>query len=256
MHPDHDVLAAEVASWYTTSTPEIGSEINQFWYGYQSNLSPTTARVTLRVDDPGQVPEALRAARIASGMRLVNIRVDDRDRAVRLDDALRESGCERGDATTHLALVGAMAGNAGPADLVIENVDATGLEAWATVKLQAFDDTESAPAPDRLAREVATRRSELAIVDCQIGTLGGESVAVLAYYRGIDQMVFNLATRVPYRHKGVAQAMLAHWINAGRANGCRSFMINATDVGRPAQLYRRLGFTDEIYWYQTYVLKH
>jgi hypothetical protein len=53
----------------------------------------------------------------------------------------------------------------------------------ATVKLQSFGDTESAPDPDRLAQQVATRRDERALAECQLGVLGGESVAVLAYNR-------------------------------------------------------------------------
>ena len=132
------------------------------------------------------------------------------------------------------------------------NVDDASLEEWATVKLRCFGDTESAPAPGRLAQEVASRRAELALAECQLGLLGGQSVAVLAYYRGPDQLVFNLGTRVPYRHQGIAQAMLTRWVDAGTASGCRSLMINATEGGRPAELYRKMGFVDEIYWYQTY----
>jgi GNAT superfamily N-acetyltransferase len=254
VHRDHDALAAEVAGWYTASTPEIGRDVSEFWYGYHCNLSPTKSRLTLRVDEPDQVPTVLRDARTASGTRALTIRVDNRDRAARLDAALREQGCQPGDATTHLALVGQMTGRSGPTDLVIKSVGETDLEDWATVKLQAFGDTESAPAPDRLSGEIATRRGELPIAECQIALLGAESVAMLAYYRGTDQMVFNLGTRLPYRHRGIAQAMLARWVDAGIANGCRSLMINATDGGRPAKLYRRLGFVDEIYWYQRYEL--
>ena len=66
--------------------------------------------------------------------------------------------------------------------------------------------------------------------------------------------MFNLGTRVPYRHQGIAQAMLARWVDAGTASGCRSLMINATEGGRPAELYRTMGFVDEIYWYQRYEL--
>ena len=77
---------------------------------------------------------------------------------------------------------------------------------------------------------------------------------MLAYYRGPDQLVFNLGTRVPYRHQGIAQAMLTRWADAGTASGCRSLMINATEGGRPAELYRKMGFVDEIYWYQRYEL--
>ena len=64
--------------------------------------------------------------------------------------------------------------------------------------------------------------------------------------------MFILVTRVPYRHQGIAQAMLGRWARAGVAAGCRSLIINAQDGGRPAALYRRLGFVDEAYWYQKY----
>jgi GNAT superfamily N-acetyltransferase len=254
VHPEHDAVAREVGGWFTSSAPEIGYEVSEHWYGYRSDLSPGQARVILRVDEPDRVPAALADARAAGGTCALTIWVDDRERAARLDAALRRSGAQPGEATTHLALAGPLTGRTGPEHLVIKSIDDASLEEWATVKLQSFGDTESAPAPDRLAQEIAARREELALAECQLGLVGGEGVAVLAYYRGPDQLVFNLGTRVPYRHQGVAQAMLARWVDAGTASGCRSLIINATDGGRPAELYRRMGFVDEIYWYQKYEL--
>jgi ribosomal protein S18 acetylase RimI-like enzyme len=253
-HPEHDAVAQEVSGWFTASAPEIGYEVSEHWYGYQADLGPGEARVILRVGEPGQVPAALADATAASGAGALTIWVDDRERAARLDGALRSAGCRLGDATTHLALVGPMTGRTDPGQLAVQSVDESGLAEWATVKLQSFGDTESAPAPDRLAEEVAARQGELALAECQLGLLGGQRVAVLAYYRGPDQLVFNLGTRVPFRHRGIAQAMLAHWVDAGMAGGCRSLIINATDGDAPAVLYRRIGFTDEIYWYRKYDL--
>jgi ribosomal protein S18 acetylase RimI-like enzyme len=253
-HPEHDAVTREVSGWFTSSAPEIGYEVSEHWYGYHSDLGPGQARVILRVGEPGQVQAALADAAAASGAGTLTIWVDDRERAALLDGALRSAGCRPGEATTHLALVGPMTGRTDPGRLVVESVDETGLPEWAAVKLQSFGDTESAPAPDRLAEEVAARRSELALAECQLGLLGGERVAVLAYYCGHDQLVFNLGTRVPFRHRGIAQAMLAHWVDAGMADGCRSLIINATDGDAPAALYRRIGFTDEIYWYRKYEL--
>jgi ribosomal protein S18 acetylase RimI-like enzyme len=253
-HPEHDAVAHEVSGWFTASAPEIGYEVSEHWYGYQSEIGPGQTRVILRIAAPGQVPAALADAAAASGPGTLTIWVDDRERAALLDGALRGAGCQPGDATTHLALVGPMTGRTNAGRLVVRSVDEPGLAEWATVKLQSFGDIESAPAPDRLAEEVAARQSELALAECQLGLLGDERVAVLAYYRGHDQLVFNLGTRVPFRHRGIAQAMLAHWVDAGTAAGCRSLIINATDGGAPAALYRRIGFTDEIYWYRKYEL--
>jgi GNAT superfamily N-acetyltransferase len=253
-HPEHDAVAAEVRGWFRNSAPEIGYEVSADWFGYQSSLGPAQARVILNVAEPGQVPAALAAARAAAGDRSLTIWVDDRHRAGLLDAALRACGCRADDATTHLALVGPLSGRAGPDHLVLETVDASRLEEWAWIKIQCFDDTDGPPAPSRLAHEVASRRAETPLAECQLGRLGGEPVAIMAYYRGRDQMVFNLGTRLAYRHRGIAQAMLGRWVDSGTASGCRSLIINATEGGRPAALYRRLGFTDEVYWYRKYEL--
>ena len=253
-HPDHDAVGREVSGWFTTSAPQIGYRVSEDWYGYRSDLSATETRVILRIGEPGQVPAALAAARAASGSRALTIWVDDRTRAARLDAAIRSAGARVGAATTHLALVGPMKAQPGPPGLVLQPVDGARLEEWATVKLRCFGDTEAPPAAAGLAREITIRRAELALAECQLGLLSGESVAVLAYYRGPDQLVFNLGTRVPYRHRRIGQEMLARWVAAGTASGCRSLMINANDSGRPARLYRGLGFTDEVYWYQGYQL--
>jgi GNAT superfamily N-acetyltransferase len=255
VHPEHDAVAREIRGWFTASAPEIGYEVGEHWFGYLSELGETTARVILLIDDPGRVPAALAEARAASGKGELTIWVDDRERAARLDAALRDCGGQTDHATTHLALVGALAGQAGPEDLLIETIGEDRLEEWAAVKLRCFSDTEAAPPAGRLASEVAFHRAELPLTEHQFGLVGGEPAAVLAYYTGdTDQLVFNLGTRVPYRHRGIAQAMLARWAAAGRALGCRSLIINADDGGRPEALYRRLGFVDEIYWYRKYEL--
>lgn len=92
----------------------------------------------------------------------------------------------------------------------------------------------------------------MALATLQLARLEGAPVAVLAYYIGTDQLVFNLGTRVPFRHRGIAQDLLRRWVAAGRAQGCRSLMINADHLGAPEALYQQMGFVDEIYWYQRY----
>ncbi|HVX44594.1 MAG TPA: hypothetical protein VHC49_11945 [Mycobacteriales bacterium] len=236
-HPQHDKIGATIRGWYETG--------DEHWYGYSGSESPTRSRIILRVDEPDQVAPALAAA----GGSALTIRVEGRERAAVLDSALLSAGCTRGVATTHLALVDAIAPDPDPAGLRVETIGAESLEEWAAVKLQAFGDAE--PAPERLAAETAKRRSELSFADFQIGRIDGAVAAVMAYFGGEDQMVFNLGTLVPYRHRGIASAMLARWVTG---NDCRSFLINATDGGPAADLYRRLGFVDEVYWYQRYEL--
>jgi ribosomal protein S18 acetylase RimI-like enzyme len=98
------------------------------------------------------------------------------------------------------------------------------------------------------------RAPELALARLQLARLEGDAVGVLAFYAGPDQLVFNLGTRVAFRHRGIAQQLLSDWVAAGRAQGCRSLMINADHLGAPEALYKRIGFVDEVYWYQGYEL--
>lgn len=254
-HPDHEAVTAEVVRWFTNSEPSIGYRATDTWYGYLCDFGPLGGdRVILRLEESRRLPAALSEIRAGTRGRSLDIWVDDRERDESLGRALVAAGCERLNATTHLALVGELAASQGPEGLVIEPVGPEGLERWAAVKLRAFADDESPPRPETLAAETAVRLAEAPLASHRLAHLEGEPVAVIAFYEGQDQLVFNLGTRLPFRHRGIAQAVLADWVAAGRHNGCRSFLINATEGERPAELYRRLGFVDEVYWYRRYRL--
>ncbi len=256
VHPEHDAVSSEVRRWYSSAVPEIGLDGEAHWFGFVCMIGPDRARVVLSIADPAEVPAALaamRAASTASAATSFMVMVDDRDRAARLDTALREHACSYQESTTFLALTGPMVSPAtGPDRLELVSVGSANLDTWARVKLQSFADSEDAPAPDAVTAEVEARRDELPIAEFQLGILDGEPVAVLGHYPGADDLVFILGTRAPFRHLGIAQAMLASWVAAAACG--RSLMINATDGGAPAALYRRLGFTDEVYWYSKYEL--
>jgi hypothetical protein len=253
-HPHHDAINQEVRGWFTRSLPEFGLEVEQLQCGPLGDLGNAGARLVLEIDDPAGVPAALADVRSAATGRNVTIWVDDRTRARRLDTALRAAGCARGHATTYLALVGDLLADPGPTDLLVEDVTEDGLEEWCDVKLRCFADSEAAPAADAVMDEIGVRRSERSFARCVLGSIDHEPVAVLACYKGADQLVFNLGTRVPYRHRRIAQALLAHWVAGAVDAGSRSMIINAEEGGRPAALYRRMGFVDEIYWYRRYEL--
>lgn len=254
-HPEHDDVAAELRGWFTRPIPEIGLTVSEEWYGSLSVAAGwVEPRLILTVDEEADVARALAEAQAAIGMRPLAIWVDDRARCARLDDALRAAGAAPVKATTHLALVGELHAASGPDDLVVEDVTEDRLEAWARTKMICFANSEVEPVPDALAAELAVRRPEMALARLQLASLGAEAVGVLAFYDGDDQLVFNLGTRVGHRRRGIAQELLARWAAAGVAAGCRSLVINADDPGRPRDLYRRIGFVDEVYWYQRYAL--
>lgn len=251
-HPHHFLVAATVREWFTHSAPEIRYEVVERPYGFLGILAPGWTRLILTVDTPADVAGALADASKLAGGGGIHVWVEDRTRAALLTPAIEAAGWRSGPATTHLALVGQFKRRAGPEGLVVRAVGESAIEEWARVKIQAFSDSEEDPADDVLERELALRRAELPIAAHLLAYLDDEPVAVLAHYLGADQLVFNLGTRVLFRHLGIAQAMLAHFVANGEESGCRSLMINAHEGERPLLLYRRLGFTDEVYWYRTF----
>ena len=252
-HRDHVELSRDLRGWFTCSNPEIDYEVKQHWYGYLSNPEgPIGTRLILNIDDPSRVATALfDAASLCAGQALA-VWVDDRERWALLNEALQIAGCRPVKAMTHLALVGSLRVTSRLASLHIEDVGDEHLEEWAITKLKCFNDREEHPSRESIAAEMSTRRAEKALAQLRLARFDGEPVGMVAFYVGNDQLVFNLGTRTPFRHLGVAQEMLTRWVHEGVSQNCRSLIINADDPGMPQKLYRRMGFVDEIYWYQRY----
>ena len=83
--------------------------------------------------------------------------------------------------------------------------------------------------------------------------LDGEAVGALAFYDGTDRLANTLATRLPYRGRGIAQALLEAYVADSTSRGCRSVLINADEHDWPAGLYRSIGFSDEVLFHSRYV---
>jgi GNAT superfamily N-acetyltransferase len=80
-----------------------------------------------------------------------------------------------------------------------------------------------------------------------LARVAGEAASVVGFYEGEDRFVHHLATRVPFRRQGIASRLLSEVLAGARERGCRSTIISAGEQGRPADLFRSLGFTDEVY---------
>ena len=116
-HPHHDLIAAEVRSWYTDwtgrapgpsgSAPDLGIRVEEAPYGYlRDGPGGAGRRLVLTVDEPEEVEEALAAAGDFYGGERFDVWVDDRERAERVEPELARAGYHAPDATVVLALVG------------------------------------------------------------------------------------------------------------------------------------------------------
>jgi GNAT superfamily N-acetyltransferase len=254
-HPAHDELVVEVARWYREPTPDMGYDLVESRFGWFNRPTSTgRGRGTVRPGvGAGDVDALVAEAQDAIALDSLELVCDDRPTAAELGPALAARGFEPGTATVFLAYVGDPDhfDSSGPDGLAIDSVSREGeeLTVWGTVKLQAFADSEEPPAPEALERELAVRRAEMAgQARALLARLGGEVPAICGFYEGVDRYVFLLGTRLRFRRRGIARALLSHVVHGAAALGCRSVVINADESGRPAALYQRLGFTDEVHW--------
>jgi ribosomal protein S18 acetylase RimI-like enzyme len=257
-HPEHERLRQEVRSWFTTSRPGLGYQVERRRFGFYRHRTEHPDLRLIVVDSltSGEVPEFVGDARRYFSNLSVEIWVDDRALDAAVGPALLAAGCSRAPANVSLAHVGPPPQLVRlPAEVSVEPITAETLMDFALVKLKGFANSEEAPQADTLERELAIRRSEIASIGrLLVARVGAEPASILGYYDGADRSIFNLATRLPFRNRGIAQHLLCRVLADAYDRGCRSVVIGTDPADTPIQLYRRLGFTDEVYWRGAYLL--
>jgi ribosomal protein S18 acetylase RimI-like enzyme len=251
-HPEHDRLVEVVRTWYSRSYPAMGylREARRFGVYTRNPRVPggMANGALLRGVAAGQVPALLADLRDYFGGGPVSLVVDDRRADALLGPALVAAGCSRGAAQAHLAHVGPAPESPAIPGLTIEPATEANLRDYAITKLEGFADGEAEPADEAVRNELAFRRAEMGGEGrFLLARLAGEPAAIVAWYEGEDRSIFLLATRVPFRGRGIARALLCHVLAEASARGCRAVIINADPDDTPIRLYRRLGFTDEVY---------
>jgi GNAT superfamily N-acetyltransferase len=255
-HPQHNQLCAEVRSWYRASAPELGYQVAHRGFGFYGRPggNPHSARIIIERLFPNEIAILQADARNFFGHVEIDIWIDDRETDDILGPALLRAGCHLRGATIYLAYVGEPPGIKPLPNVSLEPVSAALLKEFAIVKLKGFGNTEDQPSAERVAQEMASRAAELrGSGRCLLARVADEAVAVIGYYEGNDRLVFNLATRVPFREMGVARLLLSTVLRDAYRRRCRSVIINTDPADTPVNWYRRLGFTDEVYWHRSYL---
>lgn len=255
-HPEHDRLHDEVRSWYQTSAPALGYRVDRRRFGIYRRQSenPDSGLVIVGSMAPDAVAEFLADARVYFDNRAVSIWIDDKDLDATLGPALVAAGCAIEKANTHLAHVGPRPERVELSGITVEPVNSDTVMDYALVKLKGFANSEDEPPVERLKHELTVRRREMATLGrFLIARAGGEPAAILGFYDGDDRLIFNLATRIPFRMRGIAKQLLCEVVADSDDRGCRSVIINTDPSDTPIRWYRRLGFTDEVYWRRGYM---
>lgn len=255
LHPDHAAIAATVRGWFTNSAPEMGYQREQRRFGVYGRSATAGDEALIRALSPAQVSEFLADARDYFHGGPVRLYIEDRTLDAQLRPALLAQGCAAVDTQSYLAHVGPLPTATPPADLALEDVARAGLETWVVTKLQGFANDDTRPDESEIAAQVALRAAEMADVGrLRLARVQGDPAAILGWYEDSDRFIYNLATRLPYRNRGIARYLLCDFLAESQARGARSTLINADTAGTSIHLYQRLGFTDEVYWRAKYQL--
>ena len=257
-HPAHDALVQEVRSWYIQDYPALGKVVERRRFGYYSRIKQTNYNDVHIVEpfDPAQASAFNADVNAFYGQRRVLIFTHSQAVDRQLSCALEQTGCTRGTAKLYLAHVNtgvSPAAELGPAQ--IEQVTRSNLLDYTITKLKAFADSEEEPGQAAVEASMATRRADLnADGAFLIARVRDQAAAIIGWYEGADRYIFNLATRTPFRNQGIARQLLSRVIADTYAQGKRSLLIATDPADTPVQLYRRMGFLDEIYWMGTWIL--
>jgi len=251
-HPAHDDLVRTVRSWYICDFPALGKVVARRRFGYFSRIQQTDYCDIhiLEPFDPAEVPAFIADVCAFYGRRRVLIFTHGQAVDTRLSDALEQAGCARGAGNLYLAHVNMglpPAAESGPGR--IEPVTPGNLRDYSVTKLKGFAGSEEEPDSAAVEADMAIRRAELNAGGAfLIARLGDEAAAIIGWYEGTDRYIFNLATRAPFRNRGIARHLLSRVLADTYALNKRSLLINTDPADTPVQFYRRIGFVDEIYW--------
>ena len=251
-HPAHDELVRTVRSWYIRDFPALGKVVARRRLGYFSRIQHTDYCDIhiLEPFDTAEAPAFIADVRAFYGRRRVLIFTHGQAVDTRLSHALKLAGCARGAGILYLAHVNTgqpPRAESGPGR--IEPVTPGNLRDYSVTKLKGFAGSEEEPDPAAVEADMAVRRAELDAGGAfLIARLGDEAAAIIGFYEGPDRYIFNLATRAPFRHQGIARQLLSRVLADTYALNKRSLLINTDPDDTPVQFYRRIGFVDEIYW--------
>lgn len=182
--------------------------------------------------------------------------VDERVRDTRLRHALCNQGARPAFEARYMAHHGGAPSKPLPLPAGLSLVEGREpqLDDFVRVKQQAFMSTERLPSTDSLRAERARRLGELRHCGAFLLAYDGASaVAGVSFFRaGADYFLNLLVTRVPYRGRGIARALVDAVLARSYAEGAESVVV----VPDPAveRLYHRAGFLDEVLWRQAYQL--
>ena len=255
-HPDLTHVTQGIQARYRGAQPGPRETYHEGEFGtYSRHLDdPSLDSVLIRPLSKDLLPNLLKPVDGYFGEKPVRMYVDDREVVGKLRACIENSGCRRYCELICLTHTGAPPDIDPVPGLAIELGTPENVRDYEVTRVKSFENSEDQPDESEVAANVVARTSDLG-EGCQllIGRIDGEAAAIAGWYEGIDRLIFHLATRVPFRHKGIARQLLSHIIAETYAQKRRSVTILTDPEDSPIHFYRRTGFTEEVYWQARYI---
>jgi GNAT superfamily N-acetyltransferase len=184
------------------------------------------------------------------------INVDGKEEDTTLGPSLCKAGCKKAKSQIFLAHMGPIPQFATPNGIEVESVSESNFIVFAETRLKAFGLIEETSHEEAIRDEISLRRSELTgTARGLLAYLNGQPAGAFWWYE--EQRVIFLSllgVLAPFRKKGVGRWLICERLQDSYERGYQYVILNVqTDNVDAIRLYRRLGFTCEIYWRGRYL---
>lgn len=189
--------------------------------------------------------------RYAGQERPVSVYLDNADDLKKLGPLLREKGCGPPLTSYFLAHTDSGWQAAAEPDFTLEHVTVEGLQLFAETKLRAWKSEEGQPSEEEIKAEMERRSQELAGSGRGLlAFLESEPLGYIWWHEDPSLILWvnQIATRTPFRRRGVARSLLSECIHSAYERGYRALVLDVAESNQAAlKLYRSLGFTELVY---------
>ncbi len=182
--------------------------------------------------------------------------LDDPEQDYQLGPAFDEVGFVKEEVDIFLAHIGPLPPVVRLEGLVIEESTRANVGEIAETKMRAFSSSDDQPPAEELKRQTKRHLTELeGIGRGMLARLFSDPAGMICWYDDpVDIWINLLGIRKIYRGLGIGRALLHRLLIDSFERGCRSVLINVMEENTGAiQLYKRLGFSDQVYWRQHYL---
>jgi len=255
----HDLadIARGIRHRYRGARPGPREAFENGTYGiYSRQLDhPSLDSVLIESISKEQLPDLWREAQTRFGSKSVRVYVDDWRLDAELEPHLGTEGCNRSCEMIYLAHIGEPPCVEQVENLTVERASADTVREYEVVRAKSFADSEVEPDPEEVTANAGGIAADLGETHLLLGRVEGEAAAIAGWYEGTDRLVFHLATRMPFRNRGIARHLLSHVIQETYTSDHRSVTIFKDPEETPVSFYRRMGFTEEVYWQARYLYR-